>query len=412
MHQLNHRSSCALVAAFCGWAALVAATPVALRAADAPTAEERLRRLEATVELLQKENAELRHLVGKPASEAPSVAPSGKETKLSIGGFTQGQAEFGGAGDGRFAGVNDRFYFRRARIALSGSFAEHFDFKIEGDFGANSLSAGTGLRAQANEIYLNWNRYAVANLRMGQLKPAFGSEQLMSDTKTPTIERFLANDRLVDGRQLAVGLYGELPNKRVSYLVVVGQGNGSNVSANDNNKFLSSIRVVGVALDDKEAGKLTFGANAMHSEDNAISKAGLGLDSVPGGAIDNLFVGRRDTWGLDAAWHRDLVDLSAEYIRANVRPTNRVPAGTFHATGWHATAGYFVVPGALQAIVRREEFDPNNLTGGDRTENWVLGLNYLIKGDDIKLMTNYIFGKAAGLPDDRGRWVTRMQIIY
>ena len=97
-----------------------------------------------------------------------------------------------------------------------------------------------------------------------------------------------------------------------------------------------------------------FGANAMHSEDNAISKAGLGLDAVAGGAIDNLFVGRRDTWGLDAAWHRNLLDLSAEYIRANLRPTNRVPAGSFHAAGWHATAGYFVVPGALQAVVRRE----------------------------------------------------------
>lgn len=409
MRTPNHRLAFSLLAAVCGW---LAVAPQPGRAADAPTAEERLRRLEATVDLLQKENAELKRLVGKPAGEVPVVNAAGKETKLVIGGFTQGQAEFGGAGDARFAGVNDRIYFRRARIALSGSFAEHFDFKIEGDFGANSLSAGTGLRAQANEIFLNWNRYAVANIRLGQLKPAFGAEQLMSDTKTPTIERFFANDRLVDGRQLAVGLYGELPNKRISYIFVVGQGNGSNVSTNDNNKFLTSARVVAVAVDDKEAGKLTFGANAMHSEDNAISKAGLGLDSIAGGAIDNLFVGRRDTWGVDAAWHRDLLDLSAEYIRANLRPANRIPAGSFNANGWHATAGYFVVPGALQAVVRREQFDPNNLAGGDRTENWVLGLNYLIKGDDIKLMTNYITGKAAGLPNDHGRWITRMQIIY
>ena len=381
-------------------------------AAEPNSVEQRLRALEEKVDALQSENGVLRRELGRAGNETATVAPAGKETKLAIGGFTQGQGEFGGAGDGRFAGVHDRFYFRRARIALAGSFAEHFDFKVEGDFGANALSAGTGLRAQANEIYLNWNRYLAANIRMGQLKPAFGSEQLMSDTKTPTIERFLANDRLVDGRQLAVGLYGELPGRRVSYMLVVGNGNGSNVSANDNNQFLSSARVVAVALDDKQAGKLTLGANALHSEDNALSKAGLGLDSVPGGVIDNLFTGRRDAWGLDAAWHRDLLGLSAEYIRANLRPTDRIPAGSFHATGWHATAGYFVLPGTLQAIVRREEFDPNNLTGGDRTENWVLGLNYLIKGDDIKLMTNYITGHAAGLPGDRGRWVTRMQIIY
>lgn len=396
------------------WAALLigAIVPLALQAADTPTAEERLRRLEATVELLQKENAELRHLVGKPASEAPAVTPAGKETKLAVGGFTQAQAEFGDAGDGRFAGVNDRFYFRRARIHLQGSFAEHFDFKIEGDFGNNSLSAGTGLRAQMNEAFINWNYYPAANLRFGQLKPAFGTEQLTSDTKTPTIERFLANDRLIDGRNVAVGLYGVAFNSRVNYQIVVGNGNGSNVSANDNNKFLTSARLVAVAFDDKEAGKLTVAANALHSEDNGIAKAGLGLDSIPGGAIDNLFVGRRDMVGADFAWHRGLVDLSAEYLRSNFHPTDKIPAGGFHAVGWHATAGYFVMPGVLQAVVRREEFDPNNLAGNDRTENWVLGLNYLIKGDDIKLMANYIFGHVAGLPHDHGRLLTRLQIIY
>ena len=390
----------------------VVASAGCLAAAEPAALEQRLLALESKVDALQKENAALRREVGRPPADAPTIAPSGKEPKLLVGGFTQAQAEFGDAGDGRFAGINDRLYFRRARIYLSGSFAENFEFKIEGDFGGNSLAAGTGLRAQANEIYLNWSRYPAANIRIGQLKPAFGTEQLTSDTKTPTIERFLANDRLVDGRQLAVSVGGDLFGKRVSYLVVVGNGNGANVSANDNNKFLTSARLVAVAFDEKEAGKLSVSANAMHSEDNSLSKAGIGFDAVPGGAVDNLFVGRRDTWGLEASWHHGLVDLSTEFLRVNFRPFNRIPSGSFHAQGWHATAGYFVVPGALQAIVRREEFDPNNFVGSDRTENWVLGLNYLIKGDDIKLQANYIFGRAAGLPGDHGRLITRMQIIY
>lgn len=198
--------------------------------ASASTVEERLQMLEAGYERLLQENAALRQRLdayapahapaaiegqqpapalaaSTPATPpaavpgatvakstvslpaAPSVFPGGKETKLTVGGFIQGQAEGGDAGDQRWVGVNDRFFLRRARIYLAGSFAEHFDFKIEGDFSANSLSAGTGLKATANEVFVNWNKYPLANLRFGQLKPAFGGEQLQSDTTMYTIER-------------------------------------------------------------------------------------------------------------------------------------------------------------------------------------------------------------------------------
>ena len=198
-------------------AAALAAAALSLpgRAAAAATIEERLEALEAGYAQLKEENARLRDLLaaktapqaqaaGAPPADAPQpaatprVVAKGNERKLEISGFIQGQYEAGDAGDARFAGINDRFFFRRARLMVAGDFAEHFDFRLEADFGANSLGASTGVRASANEIYVNWNRYPAANVRVGYLKPAFGGDQLWSDTTFDTIERPLASDRIAD----------------------------------------------------------------------------------------------------------------------------------------------------------------------------------------------------------------------
>ena len=387
--------------------------------------EDRLRALESKVDGLQKENAELRRALGAPPVAAPHsggateahvtvdpVLPAGKETKLFIGGYTQAQAEFGGTGDARFVGTNDRFYFRRARINVAGNFAEHFEFKVEGEFGAGSVTAGTGLRASMNDTYLGWNRYPEATVRIGQLKPAFASELLTQEYKGALIERSLGADRLGDSRQIGLGVAGDFFSARAGYQIFVGNGNGANSSANDNNKFLQTARAYAVAFDAGDAGRLTLGADALHSTDTALSKSGPGFDSVPGGVLDNLFTGTRDGWGVDAVWHLNLFDLSTELLRVRYRPVNATPARSFDAESWQVSASYFLVPHYFQAAVRREHFDPNTGRSGDATNNWLVGLDYYFKGEDLKLMVDYLFGHAAGLPDNHGRLLTRFQIVY
>lgn len=107
-----------------------------------PSLEERLSALERQVQSLAKENADLKKELGWQDAKSPAlVRPVGKEARLSVGGFLQAQGEFGHAADPRWAGVKDRFYFRRARIYVGGSFTEDFDFKAELDLQGNSSSA-------------------------------------------------------------------------------------------------------------------------------------------------------------------------------------------------------------------------------------------------------------------------------
>jgi phosphate-selective porin OprO and OprP len=384
--------------------------------------DQRLRALEVRVDALQKENLELRRRLDLPPPPTatdpaarppvpPAIGPSGHEPRLVIGGFTQMQAEFGGTGDPRFAGARDRVYVRRARLFLGGSFAEHFGFRIEGEFGAGSVTPNSSLRAQANEILLEWNRYTAATFRVGQLKPAFSAELLVTEHKGPLIERSLGAERIEDGRQVGAEVAGEFAGGRAGYLVFAGNGSGANSSANDNLHFLETARLFGTAWETAGA-KLLVGADLLHSTDAAVAKPGVGFRSALTGPADNLFDGTRDGWGLDAAWHTRRLELSSELLRMRYRPADRIPDASFDAESWQFTAAYFVVPEVFQLAVRREHFDPDKSRPGDSTDNWMTGFNYYLKGDDVRLAVDYLFGRSAGLPDDRGRLLTRFQIVY
>lgn len=383
-----------------GWLAVGALAAVG-GAAD-PSVEDRLRALENQVQQLRQENADLKQELGWKDRQAPVlVQPAGKESKLVVGGFLQAQAEFGSAADPRWAGIKDRFFFRRARIYVMGTMAEYFDFKAELDLQGNALTAGTGLMARANEIYLQWHRYPAAMVRVGQIKPAFGAEALLGDTRSAAIERSLPNDRLTDGRQLGVGLVGELPAAKVGYLLTVTNGNGVNVSANDNSKFSKAARVYLTPLATAND-KVILGVDGLWADDLAVAKPDFGFSG-------NQFSGRRSAWGWDAQWIHGPLDLSFEYLHNTFKPTG---AGEFAADGWHAAAAYYLMPAKVQALLRYEEFDPNTTLGGNRTHSWTVGLNYLIKGEDLRVMLDYIYGEVPGSKEDGGRLLTRMQLLF
>lgn len=372
-----------------------------------PTVEQRLQALELKVQRLAKENADLRMQLQDEQQSFPrplQVNPTGKESKLMVGGFLQGQAEFGHAVDPRWSGIPDRLFFRRARIYVGGGFAENFEFKAEIDLQGNTLGAGTAHMTRANEIYINWSKYEQANLRFGQLKPAFGVEALTSDTKLLTIERSLSSDRLADGRQLAASIAGVLPNKQLRYLAVVAQGNGSNVSANDNRKFQKSLRVEYTPWSHPHS-SLILGANGLWTEDNSIGKVGFGF-------AGNRFAGEREMLGIDVQWMHAPVNINAEWLQGTFKPVGAVPADRFKAQGWHATAAYSVIPGKLQLVWREESFDPNTSVHGDAFNTTTLGLNYYLKGDDIKLMIDYLTGDPPGGNGKAERLLGRIQLVF
>src|SRR5436305_11855973 len=212
-------------------------------AAATGSESDRLEKLERAVEQLQKRNVELEAEVSSLKGRQAAVVPEGKmktkimsegktyvekvveeklpiyvqqrgpELKLVLGGFIQVNFEDGdvSAFEGRFGetALKDRFRLRRARINLTGDFAEQFDFKVEGDF-ENSDGLNSNRTAfEATDIFINWHQFTWSQIKMGQWKAPFGLEQITPDTTLYTIVRTLRTGAITPERQIGIQLWGK-----------------------------------------------------------------------------------------------------------------------------------------------------------------------------------------------------------
>jgi phosphate-selective porin OprO and OprP len=421
---------------------------------------ERLQNLEKAVRDLQQRNAELETEVHQLKSQhgpmapilatpekglapgndnkavftAPSpppvdVHPGGSEYKLTLGGYIQANLESGdvSAFEGRFGAtkLQDRIRLRRARITLTGDFAEQFDFKIEGDL-EQSDAAITALRTvnvvtgetttvtnsnrvefSGTDIFINWHKIPEMNLKIGQWKAPFGLEQITPDTLIYTIERSLPTGALTPERQIGAMLWGKpltnvLPDQKdlVTYYSGMFNGNGRNFNNNDNNEFMYVARLEVQAFKGKMMGQeasLKLGADYLYNRDDPgtnISPA-LNLKVNPDGSLTSFTLtsgAERNAFSFDAWLKIGPFDLIAEYLETQVdgRFVDGIPAmADFNASGFYVQGSYFIVPKKLQAVAKWEHLNPGQF-GNDGISSFTGGLNYYIHADNIKVMANYV----------------------
>jgi phosphate-selective porin OprO/OprP len=411
--------------------------------AQTPSESERLQKLERAVEQLQHRNAELEQEVAglkKQAAVAPEgrmktkvtydgktyvekavveeeklpvyVQQRGPELKLVLGGFIQMNFEDGdvSAFEGRFGqtALKDRFRLRRARINLTGDFAENFDFKVEGDFESSDGLNSSRTAFEATDIFVNWHQFPEAQVKVGQWKAPFGLEQLTPDTTLYIIERSLPTGAITPERQIGVQLWGKpftnvWPDQKdlVTYYAGIFNGNGRNITNNDNNNFMYVGRLELLPFKAKIFGQdssLKLGGDVLNSRDDAgtnISQTLNLLVNADGSLSPFVLPGadERTAWSVDAWFKLGPFDLIGEYLQEEVngRTVNGVPPGfsNFTTNGFYVEGAYFLIPKKLQAAVQWQDLNPGQ-KGNDGIHSITGGLNYYIHGDDLKLMVNYI----------------------
>ncbi len=425
-------------------ASLAAIISLAAQPLGAQTAaeSERLQKLERAVELLEKRNAELQSEISSLKAQQAAVVPEGKmktkiisegktyvekvveekppiyvqqrgsEIKLVLGGFIQVNFEDGDvlAFQGNFGqtALKDRFRLRRARINLTGDFAEQFDFKIEGDFEQSDGISSSRTDFSATDIFINWHQFPAAQIKIGQWKAPFGLEQLTPDTSLYTIERTLPTGAITPERQIGVQLWGKpftnvWPEQKdlLTYYAGIFNGNGRNINNNDNNNFMYVGRLELMPFKGKVFGQdssLKLGGDVLNSRDDKgtnISQTLNLLVNADGSLSPFVLPGadERTAWSVDAWLKLGPFDLIGEYLEEYVdgRTVNGVPPGfaNFTTNGYYVQGSYFLIPKKLQAAVRWEDLNPGQ-KGNDGIHSITGGLNYYIHGDDIKLMANYI----------------------
>jgi phosphate-selective porin OprO and OprP len=411
--------------------------PVEAAGSDA----ERLEKLERAVEQLQKRNAELEAEVrslkkqtaavpeaktktkatydGKRSVERAVVEEKlpvyvqqrGPELKLALGGFVQVNVEGGdvSAFEGRFGetALDDRFRIRRARINLTGDFAEQFDFKIEGDFGQGDGLNSNRTAFSATDIFVNWHQYPEAQIKVGQWKAPFGLEQLTPDTTLLFAERSLPTGAITPDRQIGAQLWGKpfasiWPEQKdlLSYYAGIFNGNGRNVTVNDNNQFMYVGRLESTLFKDffGKNSYLKLGADILNSRDDTGTNISPSLNLLVNddGSLSPFVLpspDERTAWSVDAWLKMGPFDLIGEYLQEHVegRTVNGVPPAfaNFTTDGFYVTGAYYLIPKKLQLAARWEHLNPGQ-KGNDGISSITGGVNYYIHGDDLKLMLNYI----------------------
>jgi len=420
--------------------ALLAAQPLRAESSSDTT---RIEKLERAVELLEKQNAELKAEIKSLKKETASVSDGkfkkkvtydgktyvekavveekapvyvqqrGAELKLVLGGFIQMNFEDGdvSAFEGRFGqtALKDRFRLRRARINLTGDFAEQFDFKLEGDFENSDGLNASRTAFEATDIFINWHQFPWAQIKMGQWKAPFGLEQTTPDTTLYTIERTLPTGAITPERQVGIQLWGKplatvWPDHAdlLTYYAGIFNGNGRNITNNDNNNFMYVSRLESTLFKDVfgKGSFLKLGADILNSRDDKgtnISQSLNLLVNSDGSLSPFVLPGadERTAWSVDAWLKMGPFDLIGEFLQERVHPrtVNGVPPGfdRFTTDGFYVTGGYFVIPKKLQAVVQWQHLNPGQ-KGNDGISSIVAGLNYYIRGDDLKLIT---FGRHA-----------------
>jgi phosphate-selective porin len=194
---------------------------------------------------------------------------------------------------------------------------------------------------------------------------------------------------------------------------------------NDNNEFMYAARVEVQALKTKmlnQDATLKLGANGVTSRDEAGTTISSALLENDDGSLSSFNLPSRATregYGVDAALRFGPFDLATEYISQRVRPRGADPRfDAFSADGYYVQGSYFVLPKRLQLVTKWESFDPGQAANDD-IDSLTAGLNYYIKGDDIKLLANYIhtwsdfreanpeFGKA-----EFDEVIVRLQVMF
>ncbi len=381
------------------------------RAADTSSAsvEDRLQKLEQELNSLRRENQDLRRELGVGPTTNTNFVKSGARSagEIRLGGYVQAQAEFGDPGDARWTGLssNDRFYVRRARLAVYGSFLEDFTYRLEGDF-AGALGQQTGLRAQLTDGWASYNPLDFLNVRLGQFFPTFGWEKRLSPVLEQSVELSLATDRLLPDRQLGVQASGGVLDNRLRYYLGLFNGNNMNNNFNDNEAFQVVPRIEGTAWKGKIANRDSFvnvGISAFTSDDNAVAVA------PEYGFAGNTFAGYRYALGADAQIRIGPVDLWFEQMMIQHDPAGSRP--DFTTYGGYAQATYLITP-KIQALAKYEYYDPDDDVDGDWTTTGTLGLAYLFRGDNLKVMLNYLLMDVPNQDDLQNKVLIRMQAAF
>lgn len=249
----------------------------------------------------------------------------------------------------------DTFSLRRARLALSGDIVKNLRFRLNVDVVKSPILLDAEVEFEPSKI---------VGLKFGQFRLPFSLESFHSTADLDMINRTSVADSLApgrdngsSGRDIGLALYGG--HSVLEYMFGLFNGAGINKTDTNSHKDWSGRVVI------RPVKFLAVGGSLYRGRQSP--------------SVDVPLV-RRDKEGLEAALAIKRFSLKSEYIHA--------VDDTVDKAGWYAQAGFFALPGKLQALLRYEFLDLDRAVPDDAKEIITVGVNWFIQGR-TKLQVNY-----------------------
>jgi phosphate-selective porin OprO and OprP len=297
----------------------------------------------------------------------------------------QFDADTVGAGVGLPDGVFSEFDVPRLRLSMSGGvFAPWMKYALQFEM---SRTAGEG-GGRIKDAILGIQPAGHAFLfQAGQFKAPFGLQQLMSSGRLQFVDRAITDAKFNPGRDLGFLFGGTVAERRLGYSL--GVFNGAGESRRQNNE--GQLWVGRVFLN--PLGEYRLAEGASDAPARPILHLGLGGRSgkqIRGRTVAGVFESpdNQRAVNVEFAFKTARFFTTAEYFWMTEEQANPFAGPDIDSHGFHAQAGYMLMPRNLEAAILVAQIDGDRSLAGSNVSEVRAALGYYFRGHNLKVQAD------------------------
>lgn len=291
-------------------------------------------------------------------------------------------ADVVGDGVGGADGPASAFDVPRMRLSFTGgAFRPWLKYEFQFELSRTGGESGSKIKDAVMEIRPVDRNYRVL---FGQFKAPFGLQQLTSSGRQQFVDRAITDNKFVPSRDMGVMLRSTFADNRIG--VDAGIFNGAGESRRQNNR---SHLLTG-RLFYQPWGPYRLSEGSSDAGDDPVLHVGAGIRTgtqVQGRTATGVFDDADNQTAVNAefAYKARRVFATAEYFWMTDAQENPVDGRDIDSRGFHAQAGYMLVPRIIEAGVRYARIDADtDVDASDVTEvRGVVG--YYWQGHNLKI---------------------------
>lgn len=275
----------------------------------------------------------------------------------------EGSLDTAGDGVGDADGLASQFDIPRMRISFTGGvFRPWLRYSFQYEFSRTSGESASKIKDAAIEIRPTGQPFRV---NLGQFKVPFGLQQLTSSGRLQFVDRAITDAKFNPSREMGIMISGLVASRRVGYDVGVFNGSGESVRQNTRAHLWAARAYV------QPVGPYSLAEASPDAPERPVVHVGVGVrggKQIRGRTSSGVFERADDqrAANLEFAFKASRLYATAEHFWMSDEQDNPAALGTIDSRGFHAQAGYMVVPRKVDVGVLHARITPD--TGQDAAD--------------------------------------------